>query len=258
GVLGRDPFGDEMSRLLSNASVDIRGVLVQETGWNTPVYIKPVEGDAEQGRIDFGNANSLAPETCTSLLHALRKALGGLELVIVNQQLLHGVHTPALREGLAALIAEASIPFICDSRSFSDSYAGAIRKLNDREALRLVGEPWELEDPVPRADAARAAEALFQRWETPVFLTRGARGILVRDRGGMHEVPGLQILGRIDTVGAGDSALAGIAAALAAGSDPVSAAALGNFAAGVTVKKLFVTGTAGHAEILAVGSDPDY
>jgi phosphoglycolate phosphatase-like HAD superfamily hydrolase len=91
-----------------------------------------------------------------------------------------------------------------------------------------------------------------------LFLTRGARGILVRDRAGFHEVQGLQVVGRIDTVGAGDSALAGIAAALASGADPVSAAALGNFTAGVTVKKLFITGAASPAEILAVGTDPDY
>jgi len=258
GVLGSDPFGREMLRTLLNASVDTRGVLVQEAGWNTPVYIKPVEGEAEQSRIDFGNANALAPAVRDSLITALRGALGDLDLVIVNQQLLHGIHTEELRGSLADLISGSSLPFVCDSRSFSDSYTGAVRKLNDREALRLVGVQWEREDPVPRADAERAAEELFRRWGTPVFLTRGSRGMLVREPGGMHEIPGLQILGRIDTVGAGDSALAGIAAALAAGSDPVSAAALGNFAAGVTVKKLFVTGTASPAEILAIGTDPDY
>jgi phosphoglycolate phosphatase-like HAD superfamily hydrolase len=82
--------------------------------------------------------------------------------------------------------------------------------------------------------------------------------MLVRDGRGVGEVPGLQILGRIDTVGAGDSALAGIAAALAAGRDAVDAAALGNFAAGVTVQKLFITGTASSEEIKAIGSSPDY
>ncbi len=71
-------------------------------------------------------------------------------------------------------------------------------------------------------------------------------------------MPGLQMLGRIDTVGAGDSALAGIAAALAAGRSALEAAELGNFAAGVTVQKLFTTGTASPEEVLAIGSDPDY
>jgi len=258
GVLGDDPFGREMTRILQAASVDIGGIVVQQADWNTPVYVKPVEGEAEQGRIDFGNANAMAPATGAALIAALERALGSLDLVIVNQQLLHGIHSAELRERLARLIRSSSVPFIVDSRTFSDSYDGAVRKLNDREALRLVGVEWEHGDPVPRADAQRAAETLFSRWKTPVFLTRGARGILVRDRAGFHDVQGLQIVGRIDTVGAGDSALAGIAAALAAGADPVSAAMLGNFTAGVTVKKLFITGTASPAEILALGTEPDY
>jgi rfaE bifunctional protein kinase chain/domain len=258
GVIGNDPFGREMARILRAASVDITGLLVQESGWDTPVYIKPVEGAAEQGRIDFGNANALDPSLGVTLVDALKRARGELDLVVVNQQLFHGIHTPAVREMLAAVISDSPVPFICDSRSFSDSYAGAVRKLNDREALRLVGVQWDSRDPVPRPNAERAAEQLFERWKTPVFLTRGPRGMLVREPGGMHEIPGLQVLGRIDTVGAGDSALAGIAAALAAGSDSVSAATLGNFAAGVTVKKLFITGTASAAEILAIGADPDY
>lgn len=258
GVVGNDPFGREMSRILQAAGVDIRGVFTQDADWNTPVYTKPVEGGAEQNRIDFGNANSLEPGTGAALLDALRSALPGMDVVIVNQQLLHGIHTPGFRERLADLIRSSGGFFICDSRSFSDSFDGAVRKLNDREALRLVGVQWERGDPVPRADAEAAMETLYGRWKKPVFLTRGSRGMLVRDGEGVHGVPGLQIVGRIDTVGAGDSALAGIAAALAAGSDPVSAATLGNFTAGVTVKKLFITGTASPEEILAVGTDADY
>jgi rfaE bifunctional protein kinase chain/domain len=257
-VLGDDPFGREMKRLLDVIHVDQRGVLVQEEGWDTPVYIKPVEGDSEQGRIDFGNANELNPAAGERLLAALRGALGELDVVIVNQQLLHGIHTEGFRAALAGLIRESRIPFICDSRAFSSSYEGAMRKLNDREALSLVGVPWDNEAPVPRVEAEKAAETLYTRWRTPLFVTRGPRGMLVRDDRGIHEVPGLQILGRIDTVGAGDAALAAIAAALAAGADPVSAAELGNLAAGVTVKKLFTTGTASPDEIRAIGKDPDY
>ena len=154
--------------------------------------------------------------------------------------------------------AARTVPFLTDSRAFSDSYDGAMRKINDREALRLGGREWEGDEPVPLEDAERAAADLAARWKTTLFLTRGSRGILVREGAAMHAVPGLQILGRIDTVGAGDSALAGIAAALAAGRGALEAAELGNFVAGVTVQKLFTTGTASPAEVLAIGSDPDY
>ena len=257
-VLGDDPFGREMMRLLDGIRVDRRGVQVQQGGWDTPVYIKPVEGESEQGRIDFGNANVLDPGTADRLLASLRAALGELDLVIINQQLARGIHTERFRADLAGVIRESRVPFICDSRGFSDSYGGAMRKLNDREALRLVGREWESEEPVPRPQAEEAVQTLYARWKAPIFLTRGPRGMLVRDASGLHEVPGLQVLGRIDTVGAGDTALASIAAALAAGANPLSAALLGNLAAGVTVKKLFVTGTASASEIRAAGADPDY
>lgn len=258
GIAGSDLFGREMRRILVASGVDTRGILVQERGWDTPVYIKPIEGQQEQNRIDLGSANALSPDKARDLLEALTIALGSLDLVIINQQLMNGIHTEELRKGLAAVISRASIPFLCDSRFFSDSYTGAMRKLNDREALKLCGERGDTAEPVPLSAAARAAEALFGRWNTPVFLTRGARGILVREALGAHEVPGLHILGSVDTVGAGDSATAGIAAALAAGADIIEAAELGNFAAGVSVQKLLTTGAATPAEIIAIGADPDY
>ena len=181
GVLGADPFGREMLRILDAASVDTRGLFVQQKRWDTPVYIKPVEGEAEQARIDFGNANELDPATGTALCAALAAAVPDVDMVVANQQLEHGINTEEVRRTLAGLIAGGRVPFICDSRSFSDSYAGAVRKLNDREALRLCDVQWESDEPVPRPDAERAAETLFGRWKTPVFLTRGARGMLVRD-----------------------------------------------------------------------------
>jgi sugar/nucleoside kinase (ribokinase family)/phosphoglycolate phosphatase-like HAD superfamily hydrolase len=263
GVVGDDPFGREMLRIFAAMGIEASGMLVQPAGWSTAVYVKPVESGAESNRIDFGNANALDPAVGDRLLASLSAALPSLDLVVVNQQLAHGIHTEAFRGGLAALIAGAShgprpVPFLADSRTFSDSCAGAIRKINDREALRLCGREWVGDGPVPLEDAGRAAAELAARWGTTLFLTRGARGILVQEAGGAQVVPGLQMLGRIDTVGAGDSALAGIAAALAAGRGAREAAELGNFTAGVTVRKLFTTGTASPAEVLAIGSDPDY
>jgi rfaE bifunctional protein kinase chain/domain len=260
-VLGADPFGREMMRILAGMGVETGGVLVQEKGWETPVYVKPVESGREQNRIDFGNANRLASKTGSALLDTLHLALAGMDILIINQQLEHGIHTAEFRKALSAMLGArgARIPqIIVDSRSFSDDYDGAIRKINDREALRLRGTEWDSAEPVPRAQVERAAAELFERWKKPVFVTRGPRGMLVRDAEGLREMPGLQIVARIDSVGAGDSALAGIAAALAAGRDCLAAAELGNLAAGVTVQKLFTTGTASPEEILAIGRDPDF
>ena len=103
-----------------------------------------------------------------------------------------------------------------------------------------------------------AAKNLYERFQKPLFITRGSRGSLTIDENGISEIPGLMILSKVDTVGAGDSYLAGAASALAAGYSMEIAATIGTYVAGVTVQKLFQTGTATPEEILGIGEDPDF
>jgi phosphoglycolate phosphatase-like HAD superfamily hydrolase len=71
-------------------------------------------------------------------------------------------------------------------------------------------------------------------------------------------VPGIQVMGPTDPVGAGDTMLAGIALTLAAGHPPFEAAAFGNLAAWITTQKLRQTGTASPDELVSAGRDPDF
>ncbi|MCJ7440612.1 MAG: PfkB family carbohydrate kinase, partial [Thermoanaerobaculaceae bacterium] len=82
GVAGDDPFGWQMLRLLEQAQVDVRGFLLQKEAWQTPTYTKPYEGEREARRIDYGNFNSLAPETEEALLAALEEGLGELDVLV--------------------------------------------------------------------------------------------------------------------------------------------------------------------------------
>jgi len=104
----------------------------------------------------------------------------------------------------------------------------------------------------------RYADKLYQQFSKPVFLTRGPRGIIAVDSDGAHEVPGIQLLRKLDPVGAGDTVTSALALCLGAGVAPVETAEFANFAAAVTVQKLFQTGTASGPEILEVGKDADY
>ena len=255
GVVGEDPFGREMSQLLSTKGIDIGGLLVQREQWDTHVYMKPHEREQEQHRFDFGNFNELHVSTSALLLEAIESALPSLDLIIINQQVRHGIHTDELRKSLRALVVNHPEKcFIADSRHFADDYAGCLRKINMLEAVRIVGRQSTVMDATEVEDLAKT---LFQRWRTPVFLTRGENGCIVYDSTGCKEVPGLLILSPVDPVGAGDSMLAGIAAALAVGAEPLQAAELGSLVAGVTVQKLMQTGTATAEEIMKIGADPD-
>jgi len=259
GVVGPDPFGKEMVGMMADTGMHTEGMLIQRESWDTHVYTKPYEQNREENRIDFGNFNQLHETTAERLLTALERTLAQLDLVVINQQVLSGMHTPAFRAALVELMQRhLEMTFIADSRHHSDAYTGAIRKINMREALRMSGHREDAAEWVSSADIEQVGQILYQRWGKPLFLTRGEHGCVVVDESGYQELPGLLIISPIDPVGAGDSVLAGIAAALGAGSTALEAAQLGSFVAGVTVQKLFITGTARPEEVLAIGTDPDY
>ena len=259
GVVGVDPFAPEMKKIMQQAGICTDYLLTQEKDWSTHVYAKPYVGDDEEGRIDFGNFNQLANDKAGELLQNLSDLLPAIDIVIINDQVLSGIHTPYFRENLVQLIGKfPEKMFIADSRHYNDQYEGALRKMNDSEAAILCGMKKDTAEAVSYDEVCHASEILFKRFGKPLFVTRGSNGSLVIDEKGIEEIPGLMILSRVDTVGAGDSYLAGVASALGAGYDMKTAATLGSYVAGVTVQKLFQTGTATPEEILAIGVNPDH
>ena len=259
GVVGVDPFATEMIKIMKNVGIHTEYLLTQDTEWATHVFAKPYVGDDEMERIDFGNFNRLSDAKADELLQKLSELIPSIDVIIINEQVLVGIHTPYFRENLVKLIRRFPEKiWITDSRHYNEQYDGSLRKMNDSEAAILCGMKKDNTETVSYDEVCRAAETLFKRFGKPLFITRGSYGSLVIDENGIDDIPGLMILSRVDTVGAGDSYLAGVTAALAAGYDMKTAATLGSFVSGVTVQKLFQTGTATPEEVLKIGVNPDY
>jgi len=255
GVSGDDPFGRQMRRIMAEAGIEDSELPVQDTH----VFTKVIIGEEEQPRLDFGNFNDLHPQTADRLLSDLRRRVPELDLLIVNQQVLRGIHCESFRKRLIDLLAgHPRLLSIVDSRNYSAEFHPCLRKINDREAAVLCGKEPGLDQTISLEEAREYGLTLYSRWNKPLFLTRGGRGCLVFDAEGCTEIPGLLLVSRIDTVGAGDSFLAGAAAALAAVNKPGVAAEFGNLVAGVTVQKLFVTGTASPQEIRTLAAEANY
>lgn len=259
GVIGSDPFGSEMVRIMEVTGIDTRNLIVQEESWQTHSYAKPYTGEKELSRIDFGNFNILSRETADKLITNLSCEIPEIDIIIINQQVPSGIHTDFFRSDLLKLLGRfPDKKFIVDSRNFNDYYHCAIHKMNDREALKLSGKVKGNDEEVSGKEVINSAAELFNRFGQPLFITRGDHGSVVIDKSGIVEIPSVRISGKVDTVGAGDSYLAGAASVLAAGYDMKTAAEAGTLVAAVTVQKLFQTGTATPEEILLTGQDPDY
>jgi phosphoglycolate phosphatase-like HAD superfamily hydrolase len=102
------------------------------------------------------------------------------------------------------------------------------------------------------------SKSLCERWQSPLVVTRGARGCLVFSREDDRQIFGLQLPGRLDPVGAGDTFSSALAATISGSVKLTAAAAVANIAAAITAQKLFQTGTASPDEILELGSRAEY
>lgn len=259
GIIGNDIFGREMVKIMNGAGICTDALIIQDDQWSTHVYVKPYLQEKELNRFDFGNFNIIQDEYADKLIKLLEAEIDKYDVIIINQQVQSGIHSPGLRKRLLEFIRlNPDKIFISDIRDPNFSLPGSYLKLNEIEAFNLCGFNIPDDNLITDDDVKKAAFTLFKKWGKPVFITRGSRGSVAIDKAGFVQIAGLMHLGRIDPVGAGDSYLAGISVTLAASFGIETAANIGSFVAGVTVKKLFQTGTATPEEVLQTGSDPDY
>jgi rfaE bifunctional protein kinase chain/domain len=259
GVLGSDPFGRELWRLLQISHVNGTGLIWQDEGWATPTYIKPCVDNKELSRIDLGNFNRLSEVAERELFGKLEDILGEVSVVLINHQVTGSIHdSQSFRQRLEQVISRHSnLTFIIDSRGYHESYPKGVHKLNDREVMKACGKPVEADAAVALEDLVEQAQNLCERWNSPLVVTCGERGCLVFAGDKPRQIFGLHLPGPTDPVGAGDTFSSALAATISTGASLTEAASIANIAAAVTAQKLLQTGTASRDEILELGLRAD-
>lgn len=259
GAVGNDIYGRELRHQLHEIAVDTKHLVIQSEDYDTVTFAKPYLEGQEQARVDFGFRNQRSLATDQSLLAGIEQALQSADALIVNQQVPGSIPHDSFIEQANALFAHyPDRVVLLDSRHMGHKFKHIIRKTNDFEAAQLNGVDVDLTDVLRLADVRGHGQTLYEQFHRPVFLTRGARGIITIDDTGVHEIPGIQLLSKLDPVGAGDTVTSALALCLGAGVAPAETATFANFAAAVTVQKLYCTGTAAGPEILDVARDADY
>jgi rfaE bifunctional protein kinase chain/domain len=260
GVVGDDGEGWQLTRGLAAARVRTIDLL-PHPGIFTPSYNKPMvlepDGERELERLDIKNRHPLPQSAEEHVLSAVTRALEGsdpVDALIVADQVSErncGVITDRVRSALAELARRnpGRIVF-ADSRERIAEFEGVSVKPNRAETARAMGAA-----SVTIEEAGEAGVRRAQSSGRPVFITLSEEGILACTSDGWKRSPSLPIHGPIDVCGAGDSATAGIVAALCAGASPLEAAHLGNMCANITVHKLGTTGTASPDELRRLVSD---
>ncbi len=251
GFCGDDGEGLELRRALEALGADLAHFLVRPDRttftYTKPVLVRKGSPPEELNRLDLRSRTPTPVAVEDRVMAALADVVVHADAVVAMDQApepAHGVLTSRVKEALADLAeAHPDKTIVADSRTAVGDFAGVSVKVNLAElAMRFSASDEDL-DP----------EALAARWSAevgrPVFVTLGQQGLLVAAGDDVTRVRGVPADPPIDEVGAGDTVLAQLAMALAAGATPAEAAELGNLAGGVVVKKTGTTGTASVEEL---------
>ncbi len=221
GVVGDDIFGRELARQLKELGVDTTYLVVQKDNFDTVTFGKPYLEGNELPRMDFGFFNKRTEATDQALLNGIKNALQTADALIFNQQVPGSITNESFIDSANALFGKFRDKIVLlDSRHYGCKFRDIYRKTNDLEAAQLNNVDVKLDDVLTLADVKKYAGNLYRQFSKPVFLTRGSRGIITIDSDGYHEVPGIQLLKKLDIVGAGDTVTSALALCLGADLPP--------------------------------------
>jgi D-beta-D-heptose 7-phosphate kinase / D-beta-D-heptose 1-phosphate adenosyltransferase len=230
GLVGDDAAGATFHARLAEEG-GIFADLVTD-GRPTTQKIRYVAGQQQLLRADVEHARPADP---APLLAAFARQLPAADAVVLSDYA-KGVLTPALLRQAIAMARDAGKPVIADPKSADVSRYDGVTLLtpNAGEAAAATGIACD-EDETAARGATRLLESM--PGSPAVLVTRGPRGMTLASRDGAARH--LPALARevFDVSGAGDTVVATLAIALAAGEEVGHAAELANIAAGRAVEK---------------------
>lgn len=241
GCVGKDDSGDRLIASFLDG-VDTRG-LVRVGGYATPTKTRVLAGGIHSAkqqvvRIDRRQGPVPVRDVHLAFEARLERALATCHAVIVSDYGA-GLVTPRLVQRVRRALGRrrgVRVPVLVDSRYALDRFTGlTIATPNESEVEQLLG--IRIDDDAKVLE--QAGRTLLERTQMEaVLITRGSRGMALFQPG--VSTVHIPIFGSdeiADVTGAGDTVIATMSQALAAGGTFEEAAHLATYAAGLVVMK---------------------
>lgn len=237
-VIGQDIGGNTLKTLLRQNKVSVDH-LITDTQRPTTRKTRVMAKHHHIVRVDYEMKQFIDEKIRSEVLQQVEKLMPEADIVVL-QDYAKGVVEAQLVERVVAIAHRHQKLVLLDPHRNQplSCYKGVdVFKPNFEEALSLAGMTYE-DFKMHRKSLSEVGENLRDflgaKW---VILTQGKEGMTIFDGKEIHQVPtyARQVF---DVTGAGDTVIATLATAMAAGFNMDEACVLANFAAGVVVGKV--------------------
>jgi D-beta-D-heptose 7-phosphate kinase/D-beta-D-heptose 1-phosphate adenosyltransferase len=244
GVVGEDEAGQALLGEFKRSGIGLEGI-VHENGRATTVKTRIIAHHQQVCRADRETRAPVVGSTLKKLLEVSSRIIPDVSAVVLSDYMKGVLVTPLVDHLVAG--CQESRKFLAVDPKADDFcvYRGAsVITPNKKEAERASGLLIADEQSLARA----GARLLEKTGAEHVLITRGEEGMSLISREGHFHLP---TVARevFDVTGAGDTVIATLALAVAAGATVREAAYLANHAAGVVVGKLG-TASASRQELI--------
>jgi rfaE bifunctional protein kinase chain/domain len=258
GAIGRDANAEELLKLLDARGVSCRTLLAVR-GRATPRKVRIVAGQHQIVRLDFERVERIPSATESELARRILDRMKGLDALVISDYGKGSVSSELAAE-ITAAARQRRIPILVDPKPQHPEICrhATLVTPNLREAEMMAGHAMRTREDLTSHGRRLRAELNCEY----LLVTRGGEGMtLFEPTGEVHHIPGEE-RPVYDVTGAGDTVIAVLALAAAAGAqarglagDQMRAAAeLANLAASRVVLK-FGTAEITAAELLEAIQD---
>jgi len=231
-VVGDDAEGREIDTIIGETG-GVTPHLVSSVGRPTSVKSRFVADGQQLLRSDHEATHPLQAQTAEKLISAYKEALETANIVVLSDYAKGVLSDTVLKEAIELANAKG-LPIIADPKSTDFSrYAGVtLLTPNRKEMIAASGMPCGSNTEVEAA----AAQTLEKTGQKTLLVTRSEAGMSLITANNAHHIAA-EAQEVFDVSGAGDSVIASLALAHAAGASLEDAAYLANLAGSIAVAK---------------------
>ncbi len=247
GLVGDDEAAALLRDALTAHGVGVSGIVTDRTRPTTRKVRLVTDRHQQVARIDYERDGEASGEAEQAVMHRARAMTHAAGAIVISDYL-KGTITERVVEAIAGDAAQRRTPLLIDPKiPHMAYYRGATLVTPNHHEAEVATHMRIRTDE----DARTAARAFGQRVGCRgVLITRGEQGMWLLDSDAEGALPATA-REVADVTGAGDTVIATLALALAAGASTVEAATLANHAAGLVVAK-FGPATVSVEELLGV------
>ena len=239
GLLGDDSGAKGLTEILKGRGVDVAG-FIKDTSRDTISKTRVIAGgrttvSQQIVRIDKESKEPMSSEHESAMSRYLAEVLPKVKGVVLSDYG-SGTITEKLKNQIFDYCHQNDIPTIVDSRYDILRFKTVdFIKQNDAELAAAVGRTLHNEE-----ELIAAGRELLKKLEAKgALITRGEQGMtLFMADGSVEHIPVSDKSEVFDVSGAGDTCVATVILAVAAGVSPLTAATLSNIASGIAVRKM--------------------